>query len=332
MPSMKRTLGKSGIEVSALGMGCWAIGGPYNWNGQAVGWGQVDDAESERAIHHALELGVNFFDTAGSYGAGHSERVLGHALRGARDRVVIATKFGLTFNEEQREMTGVNLALTHADVRTECEGSLRRLETDYIDVFLLHPGEYSLQDAPEVVNALEALVKDGLIRNYGWSTDDPEGAKVFAQGEHCAIVEHQLNIFEDNPAMLEVCHTLKLGSINRGPLAMGLLTGKFRAGQSLPKDDIRGVGPEWMQYFRNGQPNPEWMARLEAIRAILTSSGRTLEQGALAWLWARSPNTIPIPGFRTARQVQENAGALEFGPLEPAQMQEIQVILGTPVQ
>ena len=176
--------------------------------------------------------------------------------------------------------------------------------------------------------ALEELVREGLIRTYGWSTDDAEKARVFAQGKHCAAVQHQLNIFEDNPAVLEVCQTHNLASINRGPLAMGLLTGKYTAGQQLPTDDIRGVGPEWMQYFRDGKPNPEWLRRLESIREILTSGGRTLAQGALAWLWGRSPHTIPIPGIRTVAQAEENAGAMSLGPLTPAQMGEIARLLG----
>jgi len=313
-----------------MGMGCWAIGGPYTWNGQAVGWGEVDDAESERAIRRALELGVTLFDTAGSYGAGHSERVLGRALKGQRDQVIIATKFGLTFDEDQRIMTGRNLALTRADVRAELEGSPRRLDTEYIDIFQLHPGEYPVERAPEVAEALEELVCEGLIRTYGWSTDDPEKARVFAKGLHCAVVQNQMNIFEDNPAMLELCASLGLASINRGPLAMGLLIGKFAEGQTLPKDDIRGVGPEWMQYFRDGKPNPEWLKKLASIREALTSGGRTLTQGALAWIWGRSPLTVPIPGIRTVRQAEENTGAMELGPLTQEQMEEIGRILSQP--
>src|SRR5450759_4585037 len=133
---MKRTLGRSGIEVSALGMGCWAIGGPY-WSGETPnGWGEVDDEESIRAIHKAIELGINLFDTANVYGAGHSERVLGRAFEGRRTQVVIATKFNAVFDETSRQVTGSDT--TPAGIRAACEASLHRLNTDYIDLYQFH--------------------------------------------------------------------------------------------------------------------------------------------------------------------------------------------------
>ena len=143
---MKRTLGKSGIQVSALGMGCWAIGGPWTWAQPGrepfpAGWGQTDDDESIRAIHAALEAGVNFFDTAANYGAGHSERVLGQALKGKRDQVVIATKFGHIINEKEKTVYGDDDQII-PNVRKDVENSLRRLGTDYIDVYQLHAGDY----------------------------------------------------------------------------------------------------------------------------------------------------------------------------------------------
>src|SRR5512136_272865 len=129
---MKRNLGRSGIEVSALGMGCWAIGGPF-WSGETpLGWGEVDDDESIRAIHAALDRGVNFFDTANVYGAGHSERVLGRAVAGRRSQVVIATKFNAVFDETTRQVTGSDTS--PEGIRSACEASLRRLGTDYIDL------------------------------------------------------------------------------------------------------------------------------------------------------------------------------------------------------
>jgi aryl-alcohol dehydrogenase-like predicted oxidoreductase len=119
-----------------------------------------------------------------------------------------------------------------------------------------------------------------------------------------------------------------LASVNLSPLAMGLLSGKFDGDTRLPADDVRGKEPAWMRYFKDGRPSPEWLARLDAIREVLTSDGRTLAQGALAWNWARSDCTIPIPGFRTSAQVEENAAGLQFGPLSPTQMAEIDVLLG----
>src|SRR5262249_23116318 len=116
---------------------------------------------------------------------------------------------------------------------------------------------------------------------------------------------------------------------NRGPLAMGILAGKYTVNSTLPPEDVRGVhAPDWMKYFKDGKPNPEWMSKMEAVRDILTSGGRTLAQGALAWLWGRTEKTIPIPGFKTVAQVEDDAGAMRFGPLTPAQMAEIDRILG----
>ena len=323
----KRTLGRSGIEISALGMGCWAIGGPF-WSGETPhGWGEVDDNESLRAIQRALDLGVNFFDTANVYGAGHSERVLGKAFTGKRKKVVIATKFNALFDEETRQVTGASCA--PADIRTACEDSLRRLNTDYIDLYQFHDNGYPADKAEPVRETLEELVKEGKIRAYGWSTDFPDRAEVFAQGDNCATIQLELNVLDDNPAVIAICEKYNLAAINRGPLAMGLLTGKYTAGTKPSADDVRGEkSPEWMKYFKEGTPNPDYMKKVQAVGEILTSNGRTLPQGALAWLWGRSEQTIPIPGFRTVKQVEENCGALDFGPLEKDQMREIEAILG----
>jgi aryl-alcohol dehydrogenase-like predicted oxidoreductase len=307
-------------------MGCWAIGGPWKFDTMEAGWGAVDDRESIQAIRAAIGLGVNFFDTAANYGAGHSEHVLGQAIGADRARVVIATKFGYGVFEDRTLVSGVDASASA--IRQSLEASLRRLGTDYIDLFQFHVGDYPLQEAGDVRDALEQLVADGLIRAYGWSTDDPARAKVFAAGTHCTSVQHQLNVFETNAPMLELCESQNLASINRGPLAMGLLTGKYTSGASFEASDLRAGNRDWMQYFKNGQANPEWSARLESIRDVLTSGGRTLAQGALAWIWAISPKTVPIPGFRTVAQVQQNAKALEFGPLMPDQVAQIDRILG----
>jgi aryl-alcohol dehydrogenase-like predicted oxidoreductase len=134
-------------------------------------------------------------------------------------------------------------------------------------------------------------------------------------------------VLQDAGAMLEVCERLGLASVNRSPLGMGLLSGKFRAGSRLSDDDVRGDEPAWMKYFRDGRPSPEWLARLDAVREVLTAGGRTLVQGALAWIWARSGRTVPIPGSRTVRQVEENAAAMQAGPLESGQLAEVDVLL-----
>jgi len=322
---MQRTLGRSETEVSAIGMGCWAIGGEFGPGTQPWGWGKVDDSESVGAIHAALEHGVTFFDTADVYGCGHSERILGRALRGRREEVVIATKFGHQFDESSKQVYGTNSSPDY--IRAACAASLERLQTDYLDLYQLHFGLDDLDDAPRVRDTLETLVAEGKIRAYGWSTDDPARAAIFALGEHCAAIQHQQNIFEDNAVLLELCEHNHLSSINRGPLGMGILTGKFSSGAALEASDIRHASPEWMAYFKDGKPNPQWLTKLESVREILCTGGRTLAQGALAWLLARSPNTLPIPGFRTVKQVEENAAVLEQGPLSRQQMQDIVGVL-----
>ncbi len=322
-----RTIGRSGIKVSAMGLGCWAIGGPY-WNGATpIGWSVVDDAESTRAIHRGLDLGVSFFDTADVYGTGHSERVLGAALAGKRDQVVIATKFANQFEDGTGRAGGRDASPAY--IRSACDASLKRLNTDYIDLYQFHWGDFDPVKAVEVRETLESLVATGKIRAYGWSTDDPVRERVFAEGPHCAAVQVQMNVLDDAAAMMALCAEFNLAALNRGPLAMGLLTGKYTASSSpLPEDDVRGTkSPVWMKYFTEGKANPEWLAKLDAIREVLTSNGRTLAQGALAWLWARSPHTLPIPGFKTVKQVEEDAGALAFGPLTADQMRQIDALL-----
>lgn len=317
---LTRQLGRSGIEVSAMGLGCWAIGGPFWRDGRPVGWGRVDDHESVRAIHRALDLGVTFFDTADVYGCGHSERILGQALAGRRDQVVIATKFSNLFEEKTRQVTGYDASPEH--IRRACESSLRRLNTDHIDLYQFHWGNCDLDRAVEVRDVLEELVVEGKIRYYAWSTDDPERARVFAEGPHCTAVQHNLNLFLDNEPMLALCEEFDLASINRRPLAMGLLTGKFGADSKLPEDDVRR---HWN--FKEGS-QAEDLQRLRVLRDVLTSDGRTLAQAALGWLWARSNKTIPIPGFKTVQQVEENVAAMRFGPLTDEQMKQIAALLG----
>ncbi|WP_327236861.1 aldo/keto reductase [Streptomyces sp. NBC_01317] len=322
-----RPLGRSGITVSALGFGCWAIGGEWqDGQGNPLGWGTVDDNESVAAVHRALDLGITFFDTADVYGAGHSERVLGRALRGRRDEVVIATKWGNVFDESAKSVTGSDTSPAFA--RQALTASLRRLGTDRVDLFQLHLSDAPLEEAAELRDACEEFVREGLIRAYAWSTDDPERAALFADGEHCAAVQHACNVLLDAPAMLALCAERDLASVNRSPLAMGLLTEKYRTGGRGEAGDIRVVPPAWLQWFAaGGVPVPEWSARVEAVRDILTSEGRTLAQGALAWLWARSPHTVPIPGFRSVAQAEENAGALAYGPLGEGQLTEIARLL-----
>ncbi|HEY6790655.1 MAG TPA: aldo/keto reductase [Trebonia sp.] len=324
---MRRVLGRSGIEVSALGMGCWAIGGPYHGDGEQYGWGAIDDAESTRAVHRALDLGVTLFDTASSYGAGHSERVLGAALGSRRSDVVIATKWGYTFEEATRTATGEDRSAAYA--RRSAEQSLRRLGTDYLDLYQLHLGDMPTAEALDLIDTLEALRTEGKVRAYGWSTDDPDRAAAFAKSAPGATaIQHDVSVLRDSPEMFAVCEAAGLASINRGPLAMGLLSGKYHDGRAIAANDVRSQPLPWMTYFQDAAAAPEWLDRIDAIRMVLTSGGRSLAQGALAWLWARSPAAVPIPGFRTVSQVEENAGALGHGSLAATEFDEIERLIG----
>jgi len=319
MTTFTRSLGRSGIQVSAMGMGCWAIGGPFWKNGQPVGWGNVDDDESIRSIQRALDLGITFFDTAAVYGCGHSERVLGKAIAGRRDQVVLATKFGQVFDEATRQVKGYDTRPER--IRQEVEDSLRRLNTEVIDLYQLHVKDVAPEQALVVRDTLEELVAAGKIRFYGWSTDAPASARLFAEGPHCTAIQQQLNILEGNAETLAVCEQFNLASINRGPLGMGLLTGKFTAETQIPADDVRSRRPALQEDRANR------LQKLEKIRGLLTRDGRTLAQGALGWLWARSENTLPIPGFKTIKQIEENAAAVSFGPLTREQMNQIEMAL-----
>jgi aryl-alcohol dehydrogenase-like predicted oxidoreductase len=280
-----------------------------------LGWGGgADDAESVRAIRAALDFGINLFDTAEAYGEdGRSERVLGEALAGRREEAVIATKF---------------LGDTPDYIRSACEASLRRLRTDYIDLYQFHLGSFDPAQVEPIRNVLEELVAAGKIRWYGWSTDSPDRAEVFAEGAHCTAIQCRLNVLHDAPDMLDVCQTNDMALLNRSPLAMGLLSGKYdHESTPLPEDDIRRQTPDWMQYFKDGRPVQQWLDKLHAITEILRSSGRTPAQGALAWLLARSEHNLPIPGFRSLAQLEENCRALDFGPLTPDQMTEVDTLL-----
>jgi aryl-alcohol dehydrogenase-like predicted oxidoreductase len=324
-----RRLGRSNLEVSAMGLGCWAIGGPWDWleddgSKNPHGLGQVDDAESIRAIHYALDKGINFFDTAANYGCGHSERVLAQAIAGRRDKVILATKFGYIVDEENHTVTEPKDVV--ARMRQECESSLRNLQTDYIDLYQFHKGDYPPEKAAEVCDVLEALVDEGKIRWYGWSTDNVEGARAFAQGEHCAAIQHRLNMKDYSPKMLEVCEEYDQASINRSPLVNGVLTGKVNLDTTFPKDDIRST------WSLQDERLILAFQRIAAVRKFLadTGDGRTQAQAALAWIWTCSERTIPIPGFRTVAQVKENIEAVEFGLLSKEQMKTIDEIFERP--
>ncbi len=323
---LKRRMGKSGLVVSALGMGCWAIGGPWTWKQPGedpfpAGWGQVDDDESIRAIHVAMDLGINFFDTAANYGAGHSESILGEAISGRRDKVFLATKFGHVVDEVKKIVHRDDDQI-QSNMRKDCENSLRRLGTDYIDIYQLHEASYEPEKAPLVMAILEELVEEGKIRYYGWSTDLPDRAGIFARGEHCTAIQFALNVNHDNPEMRALCKDFDLGGINKSPLNKGILTGKFSEDSTFPEDDIRH-----RLNFKEGLP-AERLRQVDALREVLTSQGHTLAQAALAYIWALDERMVPIPGFKNVQQVEENATAMDLGPLNDEQLSQIDEILG----
>jgi aryl-alcohol dehydrogenase-like predicted oxidoreductase len=315
----------TGTTIPRLGMGCWAIGGPYHSGKTALSWGKVDDQESRAAIERAIDLGIRFFDTASSYGAGHSEEVLGAVLKNRPD-VVVATKFGNMFDVATKQALGPNAS--PAFIRDSTEASLRRLQRDRIDLLQFHLNGYPVDEARAVFDTLDELRREGKIAAYGWSTDDVKGAEAFAGREGFVAIQHNLNVLDPAFDMIALVDRLELVSINRGPLAMGLLSGKFDHAK-LPEDDVRSSDAAWLRYFKDGAIRPEFRSKLGAVRELLRSDGRTLVQGALAWIWATSPRTLPIPGFRNIVQVEENVGALAKGPLPASTMSEIATIIGS---
>ncbi|MDX2542806.1 aldo/keto reductase [Streptomyces sp. WI04-05B] len=332
MNDQRRTLVADGPEVSALGLGTWALGGPSAAGDQPLGWGErFDRAEAADVFRAAYDSGITLYDTADAYGTGTAERLIGETLSGKpdkRDRINLVSKWGNTIDEEARQLTGQNA--TPGYVRQALEASLGRLRTDYLDLYLLHLSGLPVAEAEELLGTLQDLVKEGSIRAYGWSTDEPELAAAWVGRPGFGGLEFEINVVHDAPALVQLCETHGIPGLARGPLGTGLLTGAHPMGSLITDEqDFRRRSPDWLNYFKDGAPVRELAEALESVRHILTSEGRTLAQGSLAWLWARSPALLPVPGARTVAQVRENAGALEHGPLTPDQMREIDGLLGT---
>ena len=314
-----RTL-RTGISISELGLGCWAIGGPFWDRGGWMGYGDCDDAESLRCLRRAAELGVTFFDTASVYGCGHSEELIGEAFAGRSD-IVISTKFGFTFDAAERKVTGSDAS--PAAIRQSLEGSLKRLRRETVDLFSFQLWDHPLEQAGDVLQTLDELVAEGKIRSYCWLTDDPERVRFFAQGKHCAGTGQLLNVMEQNPKLIALCEELGLPILARRPLGMGLLTGKFTTATEFPDNDMRRRFGWDFKVAKHANR----LANLDRLRAVLTRNGRTLAQGAIAWVLARSPLAVPVPGFKNLRQLEENIAATRFGPLTHDDMREIADVL-----
>ena len=287
-------------------------GSGWSVRGTQIDFGPSDDKESIRIINMAIDMGIEIFDTASIYGAGHNERLLGKALGKRRDDVIIISKAGWYFDEEKRSV-GDSILDNPEYIKIICEDSLKRLGTDHIDIYLLHTfykdDMIDLEAAAKVRDCMEELVKEGKLRWYGWSTDWPHQLKVFMEGAHCACTEQDFNIFVGNEETLKLCEDNDLVSFSRRPLASGSLI-KKRSSDSYKKVKISKKEQE----------------KLDSIREIITSRGETVAQGALCWLWAKSKVTLPIPGFRTEDQARDLIGTLEFGPLEYDKMEEIERI------
>jgi aryl-alcohol dehydrogenase-like predicted oxidoreductase len=323
----RRQLGVRGPETSALGIGTWAIGGPWDFAGRPAGWGDVDDATSIRALHVAVDGGVRLFDTADCYGAGHSERVLGQAIEqlpaSVRDEIVVATKFGNVTDENTRSGGGKDVSPDY--IRRACRASLRRLKLDAIDVYQLHDGASTATEAQDVIATLDALVDDGLIRWYGTSVDAVEVIDAFAGATHSVTAQTQANVFGRTDAVLAAARRGGLAVLARSPLAMGLLAGTYDLGRRPAADDVR-INTPWWDYFDEDMM-PAWLQRLAAVRELLTSESGSLVQGSLRYLWGLDDAIVPIPGVRTPAQAAENAAALALGPLPRDLVEEVDRLL-----
>lgn len=311
-------------EIAPLGMGCWPIGGPMFSGGQPLGYANSDDAESIRTIHAALAAGIRLFDTAAVYGTGHAERLLARGLKDRPD-ALIATKIGIAIDEETKELTGEET--DPASVLPAIDRCLARLGRDRIDLLLLHLNDLPVSQAEPIFDEMEKARQAGKIRAYGWSTDLSQSVRAVACHSGFAAVEHAMNVLLDAPAMQKTIDDAGLHALIRSPLGMGLLSGKYDARSVMAADDIRSTASTVTDYFRDARPNPRFLRQLDATRELLTTGGRTLAQGAISWLWAKSGSNIPIPGARTVAQIEGIAGAIGFGALPENVMAEIEAVI-----
>ena len=302
-----------GTSMPRLGLGTRAIGGRWMAGGEPAGWGETDDDVSRATIRAGVAGGVRLFDTAQAYGAGHAERLLGDVLA-AHPEVRIVTKVGLIINEDART---VERATTNPDdIEASLDASRRRLRRDRIEMVLLHLNSLSPDDAAPVFDRLEALRHRGWIGHFGWSTDFPASVAAMTGRAGFAVVEHAMNVFFAADGMGRGIAAHGLLPLIRSPLAMGLLGGRYPAGHVFGPDDVRSTTTDWMDYFKDCKVTQDHALRLERLRAALTSQGRSMAQGALAWLFAANARVVPVPGFRTVAQVQDLCGAIEKGPLD----------------
>jgi Predicted oxidoreductases (related to aryl-alcohol dehydrogenases) len=295
-----RELGKTGIKVSAIGFGAWAIGGPSEASGAPLGWGRTSDEESLAAIRRARDLGVTFFDTADSYGFGRSESLLGIVLSRKRPDVVIATKVGVV-----RGSTGeLKKDFSRQHISVAVDGSLKRLRTDYIDLYQVHNPTIDELRREEIQDAMERLQETGKIRFWGVSVSNPEEGLEVVRNGWGNTLQVLYNILNQAPAqdLFPAAKEKGYGIIARVPLASGLLTGKFRIDSTFPADDVR-------QNFLTPRRLQEALGRVDEVKSIIGGTARSLIEGALRFVLANDAVATAIPGAKNIHQVEANVTA-----------------------
>jgi aryl-alcohol dehydrogenase-like predicted oxidoreductase len=294
-----RTLGQ-GLEVSAIGVGCM----PMIRGGNIIYGSDASIDESIATIHRAIDLGVTFFDTAQIYGPFQNEELVGEAIRGRRDGLVIATKFGFRF--EGNQITGVDS--TPANVRASVEGSLRRLGIDTIDLYYQHRVDPNVP-IEETVGAMAELVREGKVRHLGLSEAAPETIRRAHAVHPITALQSEYSLWERGveDGILPVCEELGIGFVPYSPLGRGFLTGQIRSREDLPADDWRRTDPRYSE--ENFAAN---LKIVDAIRAVAEPKGASLAHIALAWLIAQGDHVVPIPGFKRRATLEDSVKAAEI--------------------